>query len=191
MPSSSLDEAVESLDTLFWVSQDKLKEICQRFQEELEEGLAEDGCNIPMNITWVQGLPTGKEKGSFLTIDLGGTNLRVCWITLNGGTGDVEVKQHHYEVSDDIKCGTAEELWEFVAGSLEAFVKDQELGGDEPLPLGFTFSYPATQHKIDHGVLQTWTKGLDIKGVEGEDVAAQLKKAMEKKVRPASRLILR
>jgi hexokinase len=186
MPSAKDDlaKAVEFLQELFWVSKDKLKEICKHFQAELEDGLKADGRNISMNVTWVQGLPTGKETGSFLTIDLGGTNIRICWITLTGGKGEVDVKQDHYEVGDELKSGEADELWEFVAGSLEKFIKDQDLKGSEkePLPLGFTFSYPAIQERIDHGVLQTWTKGFDIKGVEGEDVVAQLVKVMKNKV---------
>jgi hexokinase len=31
-------------------------------------------------------------------------------------------------------------------------------------------------------VLQTWTKGFDIKGVEGHDVADQLRQALHKRV---------
>jgi hexokinase len=178
-PPDDLATAVAAIERLFWVSADKLKEICEHFQAELEEGLKADGGNIPMNITWVQGLPSGNEEGSFLTIDLGGTNIRICWITLRGRQG-FDVKQEMYEVGEEIKSGTADELWEFVAGSLESFIDEQGLEGD--LRLGFTFSYPATQHRIDHGSLQTWTKGFDIKGVEGEDVAGQLRKVLEKKV---------
>ena len=48
--------------------------------------------------------------------------------------------------------------------------------------MGFTFSYPAMQDRIDHGALTTWTKGFDIQGVEGQDVVAQLGEAMEKRV---------
>lgn len=50
------------------------------------------------------------------------------------------------------------------------------------LPLGFTFSYPLEQHYIDHGKLKTWTKGFDIKGVEGEDIAEQFRKSLEARV---------
>lgn len=50
------------------------------------------------------------------------------------------------------------------------------------IPLGFTFSYPAVQDRIDHGVLTTWTKGFDIKGVENEDVVKQLEDALAKRV---------
>ncbi|ETN42290.1 uncharacterized protein HMPREF1541_04231 [Cyphellophora europaea CBS 101466] len=190
--STNLADAIERLDQLFSVNQKTLKEICQRFQEELEDGLAANGRNIPMNVTWVQALPTGKETGSFLTIDLGGTNIRICWITLTGGSVDAKIKQQQYQVGDGIKSGNAEELWDFVAGSLEAFIRDQNLDGSQgdPLPLGFTFSYPASQDKIDHGVLQTWTKGFDIKGVEGKDVVLQLKDAMQKKKLPVKLVAL-
>lgn len=51
------------------------------------------------------------------------------------------------------------------------------------LPLGFCFSYPASQDYIDHGKLKTWTKGFDIDGVEGEDAASQLRDALAKRVR--------
>jgi hexokinase len=46
--------------------------------------------------------------------------------------------------------------------------------------LGFTFSYPCEQHAINNGVLQRWTKGFDIKGVEGQDVVPLFEAALEK-----------
>lgn len=138
-----------------------------------------------MNITWVLGWPTGHETGSFLTVDLGGTNLRVCWIVLTGRKGETKLEQHEYRLPDDLKSGQADQFWSFVAESLEKFIEEFQLKGtkEDPLKLGFTFSYPARQDFIDHGVLQTWTKGFDIKGVEGEDAAGQLREAMSKRVR--------
>jgi hexokinase len=75
--------------------------------------------------------------------------------------------------------------WTFLADSIEDFVEQRGLEPEEGtvLPLGFTFSYPATQEYVDQGVLQTWTKGWDIKGVEGHDVAQQLRQALERRVR--------
>lgn len=59
------------------------------------------------------------------------------------------------------------------------------------LPLGFTFSYPVQQDSVDRGCLVTWTKGFDIKGVEGQDVVIQLGEAIGKRVRmPTSTGIL-
>lgn len=138
-----------------------------------------------MNLTWVYGLPTGKERGTFLTLDMGGTNLRVCRIVLSDQPGEHDMTQSQYRMPDDLKTGTAEKLWEYIAESLQKFLEEHDTSEStvqSPLPLAFCFSYPATQDRIDHGVLQTWTKGLDIKGVEGNDVVAQLREALEKKV---------
>jgi hexokinase len=139
-----------------------------------------------MNVTWVLGWPDGHEKGKFLTIDLGGTNLRVCWIGLEGGKGETNITQEKYELPQDLKTGEADALWDFIAESLHNFIQDNNLDAtsDHPLQLGFTFSYPVHQDYIDHGVLQTWTKGFDIQGVEGHDAAEQLRAAMAKRVRP-------
>jgi len=137
-----------------------------------------------MNVTWTLGFPSGHEAGEYLTMDLGGTKLRTCWITLKGRREDTEVNQNIYHLPAEIKTGTADQLWDYIADALQDFIKQQRLGGtsEEPLPLGFTFSYPAHQDYVDHGILQTWTKGFDIKGVEGEDVAQQLRDAMAKRV---------
>jgi hexokinase len=145
-----------------------------------------------MNITWVLGQPHGDEKGNFLTVDLGGTNLRVCWITLPGARGQPSIVQEKYQLSKEVKTGTAEQLWDEVADRMHTFIRDQKLDQTvtQPLPLGFTFSYPAMQDFIDHGVLQTWTKGWDVMGVEGEDVTVQLREAMEKRKLPVKLVAL-
>jgi len=135
-----------------------------------------------MKITWVRGLPTGKERGSFLTLDMGGTNLRVCKVDLLDEDGKHELTQKQYRLPEEIKTGSADELWNYVAESLERFLDEKKLNREEEHNLAFCFSYPASQDRIDHGVLQTWTKGLDIKGIEGNDVAEQLRAALKKKV---------
>lgn len=65
---------------------------------------------------------------------------------------------------------------------MHSFICDN-LGRDENadhLPLGFTFSYPCAQERIDHGELIRWTKGFGAPGVEGNDVAALFAKSLEK-----------
>lgn len=136
-----------------------------------------------MNPTWVMGFPTGEEEGTFLALDMGGTNLRVCEIFLPKEKGEFDITQSKYRMPEELKTGTAEELWEYVADCLQQFVEYHHEGQQlDKLPLGFTFSYPATQDYIDHGVLQRWTKGFDIAGVEGEDVVPQLNAALAKRV---------
>lgn len=136
-----------------------------------------------MNVTWVMGFPTGYEQGSFLALDMGGTNMRVCEITLTEEKAGFDIAQSKYKLPDELKSGTAEELWEYVADCLQQFLDYHHEGEHlKKLPLGFTFSYPATQYSIDHGILQRWTKGFDIEGVEGHDVVPQFQQVLKDKV---------
>lgn len=84
--------------------------------------------------TWVFGFPSGREKGQFLTIDLGGTNLRVCWITLQGSNHDTDIVQDTYKVPQEIKTGSADQLWDLIADSLKDFLEKHQLQGTEDEP---------------------------------------------------------
>jgi hexokinase len=54
------------------------------FVAELEKGLAAPGQTIKGLPSYVTRLPNGHEQGTFLALDLGGTNLRVCEVVLEG-----------------------------------------------------------------------------------------------------------
>ncbi|KAH3676187.1 hypothetical protein WICMUC_002209 [Wickerhamomyces mucosus] len=169
---------VEKFEFLFTISAEKLKEITAHFVTELAKGLSKQGGNIPMIPGWVLELPTGNETGDYLAIDLGGTNLRVVLVKLLGGS-KFETVQDKYALPDNIRTAKSEDLWAFIADSLKAFViKQYPNKPSHALPLGFTFSYPASQDAINEGILQRWTKGYDIEGVEGKDVVPMLQKAL-------------
>ena len=135
--------------------------------------------------TWVMANPTGYETGTFLALDMGGTNLRVCEIILPEEKGEFDIIQSKYRMPEELKTGNADELWDYIADCLQQFIEyhhdDEEL---KDMPLGFTFSYPATQDYIDHGILQRWTKGFDIDGVEGKDVVEPFEAALRKRNLP-------
>ena len=80
-------------------------------------------------------------------------------------------------VSDKQKTGTGEELFEFFAKCVEDVIIKHRISTTEPIPLGFTFSFPLNQTDIDKGVLMRWTKGFSASGVEGNDVVAMLQRA--------------
>lgn len=83
---------------------------------------------------WVFGFPSGEETGQYLTVDLGGTNLRICWITLKGREHKTEVLQDMYKLPKHIKTGTADELWNLIANSLKDFLERHDLSGTESEP---------------------------------------------------------
>ncbi|KAJ5101509.1 hexokinase [Penicillium alfredii] len=184
IPQNLLQQIKDFEDT-FTVDSTKLKQVVDHFVKELEKGLSVEGGNIPMNVTWVLGFPDGYEQGTFLALDMGGTNLRVCEITLTDEKGAFDITQSKYKMPDELRTGTAEELWEYIADCLQQFIEFHHENEDlAKLPLGFTFSYPATQEYIDHGILQRWTKGFDIDGVEGQDVVPPLEEILKKRGLP-------
>ncbi|KAI5363809.1 putative hexokinase, ATPase, nucleotide binding domain-containing protein [Septoria linicola] len=181
IPKDILGE-IKRLEEIFTVDTTKLKAITDHFISELAKGLSKEGGSIPMNPTWVMGFPNGHETGTFLALDMGGTNLRVCEINLPEEKGEFDIIQSKYRMPEELKTGNADELWGYIADCLQQFIEYHHEGEKlDKLPLGFTFSYPATQDYIDHGVLQRWTKGFDIDGVEGKDVVPPFEKALEER----------
>lgn len=173
-------EELHKVEGLLTVSAETLKNVTDHFVSELEKGLSKEGGNIPMIPGWVMDCPTGKEKGDYLAIDLGGTNLRVVLVRLGGDT-TFDTTQSKYALPSTMRTGTADELFDFIADCLKKFVDEQYPEGcTTELPLGFTFSYPASQSKINSGILQRWTKGFDIDNVEGHDVVPMLQASIEK-----------
>jgi len=53
--------------------------------------------------------PTGEEQGEYLALDLGGTNLRVCLVTLLGA-GKFEVTQTKYRLTEEQKQEDGQKL---------------------------------------------------------------------------------
>ena len=175
-----LIEQLRHFEQILTVSPEKLRQITDHFIGELNKGLSKKGGNIPMIPGWVLDFPTGDETGDYLAIDLGGTNLRVVLVKLMGNH-KFDTTQSKFALPKHLRTGPSEQLWSFIAECLQKFIEEFYPDGvSAPLPLGFTFSYPASQDNITEGILQRWTKGFDIEGVEGKDVVPMLQGAIQK-----------
>ncbi|KNA07587.1 hypothetical protein SOVF_169560 [Spinacia oleracea] len=165
----------------------KLRQVADAMTVEMHAGLASEGASkLKMLISYVDNLPTGDEHGLFYALDLGGTNFRVLRVKLGGKEKRV-VEQEFDEVSipPELMVGTSEQLFDYIAEALAKFVAT-ESEGLHPEPnkqreLGFTFSFPVKQTSIASGTLIRWTKGFNIEDTVGEDVVAELTKAMLRK----------
>ena len=136
-----------------------------------------------MNPTYLMDIPTGHERGSYLTLDMGGSHIRVCEVILEG-KGQARVSARKFNLPHKLKSGSAAELWNHMASCVAEFVEHEQFGKkkeDEQL-IAFTFSFPVTQSAINRGVLQRWTKGFDVSGVEGHDVVEQFESALQREV---------
>lgn len=128
--------------------------------------------------SFVSGRCTGEEKGTFMALDLGGTNLRVCSVTLLGG-GKHTIKQQKYVVSEELKTGPFRNLCDFIADCVDSFLTEHSVEGT--IQLGYTFSFPVLQTSINRGVLKQWTKGFNCAGAVGKDVAISLQDSFRRK----------
>ncbi|GAA93445.1 hypothetical protein E5Q_00086 [Mixia osmundae IAM 14324] len=178
------------LERQFDLPKHELQKITDHFGWEYRQGLAHDsGAKstepaqyLPMIPTFVSAVPDGSETGTFLALDLGGTNLRVCEIVLKGD-GQFTNRQQKYKVSEELKTGTAVKLFDYIADSVDHFLNemDTQASADEKLYLGFTFSFPVIQTALNKGTLLNWTKGFTASGAAGNDVVGLLQSSLDKK----------
>ncbi|EMR09431.1 hypothetical protein PNEG_02374 [Pneumocystis murina B123] len=174
------DEILKEINELemFVIKKEELNNIIDKFVQQLEKGLSKQGETIPMFPTWILGYANGDEQGTYLALDIGGTNFRLCKVNLYGKR-KFDIVQSNYNISQELKKSNSDVFFGFVAKCLKDFLKEHhEIKKD--ITLGFTFSYPCRQDRIDQGILKHWTKEFDIKNVEGHDVVEILTKAIEK-----------
>jgi hexokinase len=157
----SVDQALQSLTG--FINETTLLDLASRFSETYA-GLAKSSTEHFL-VTPVTALPTGKEKGKFLSIDVGGTNLRAGFIELLGELGHVENGTHdpktplsklrrsydkNWPIGDHLKMDQAEDLFAWIGDCIAEVISDaledlppsaESPFGDELL-LGITFSFP-------------------------------------------------
>jgi hexokinase len=161
-------EAIEALTG--FVNTSTLLDLARRFSATYSE-LARTSTEHFL-VTPVTALPTGKEKGKFLSIDVGGSNLRVGFIELTGeptGPADNEpsrsstvgenvfahIKRSHdrnWPIGDHLKMDQAEDLFAWIGDCIAEVVKnalDEQSAVDnaeaslgDEILLGITFSFP-------------------------------------------------
>ncbi|XP_013911842.1 PREDICTED: hexokinase-2-like [Thamnophis sirtalis] len=166
------------------LSDDTLRDISERFRKEMEKGLGADTnptASVKMLPTFVRSIPDGTEEGDFLALDLGGTNFRVLRVKVaDNGSKKVEMENQIYDIPEELMRGSGMQLFDYIADCLANFMEQLQIK-DRKLPLGFTFSFPCHQTKLDESILDTWTKGFKCSGVEGKDVVSLLRTAIKKR----------
>lgn len=159
------------------INNDHISIMERRMRDAIDKGLQKTSHNtasVKCFPTFVEELPSGYEVGSFLALDLGGTNFRVVLMKITQSKSEME--SEIYPISAEIMTGEGHKLFDHIAFCLASFVKSR--GITETLPLGFTFSFPCKQNGLDSGELIKWTKGFSCDGVEGVDVVKLLKEAI-------------
>ncbi|KFK39986.1 hypothetical protein AALP_AA3G315000 [Arabis alpina] len=144
-----------------------LRNVADAIAEDMRAGLAvEGGGDLKMLLTYVDDLPSG--------VQLGGMKERV-----------IATKSETISIPQELKTGTSEELFGFIASKLANFVANENipvrfrLEQGRKREIGFAFSFPVNQTSIDSGTVINWCKGFTVSGMDGKNVVACLNEAME------------
>nr|CDJ85030.1 Hexokinase domain containing protein [Haemonchus contortus] len=170
--------SLESVMAEFKLSNNTLRRMMSHMSDNMDRGL-EGGLarsTIAMLPSFVPELPDGTERGRFVAMDLGGTNLRVMIMEIEPGE-KMRTKQFNTRMPNAAMHGTGKQLFDYIAKALADFLIEKDMANDN-LPVGFTFSYPCDQTGLRSATLLRWTKGVTATGVVGEDVVKLLEEAI-------------
>uniref|UniRef100_UPI003AB02106 hexokinase-1-like isoform X6 n=1 Tax=Centroberyx gerrardi TaxID=166262 RepID=UPI003AB02106 len=149
------DDQLKKIDKYLYsmrFSDETLKDIMNRFRRDMESGLGRDTnptATVKMLPTFVRSIPDGSEKGDFIALDLGGSNFRILRVKVTQDKKQpVQMESQVYETPDDIMHGSGTRLFDHVADCLGDFMDKQSIK-DKKLPVGFTFSFPCAQSKLN------------------------------------------
>jgi len=170
---------IRDMERSFDLSVPEMNRIMKDFGREMKKGLAGKNGSLKMLPAYV-GRATGNEKGKFIALDLGGTNFRVLELELKGGGNFGAPKVMKFTIDKKHTAGRGEDLFDFIARCIKAFINEEHLNKEAGMKLGFTFSFPMDQKALAKGLLIRWTKGFSASGVKGKDVVGLLRKSLVK-----------
>jgi hexokinase len=174
-------QSLQDLEKQLEVSGSDIRTIAQNFKKAIEFGLKGEKSPLLMLPSFI-GRPSGDESGTFLAVDMGGTNLRVAKFIIDKRRitkiAEISAGLRSSDGSYDYTTSqtTAEELFDFFAEKIALVVTP-----GEKCFLGHTFSFPTKQHDINNATLIMWTKEIAVSGVVGKNPNQLLLDALKRK----------
>lgn len=175
--------ALRRLGEMLTVDARESEAIAGRFAGAMEAGL--DGRTSSLKMLPAHlGAPTGRERGVFLALDFGGTNIRAARISLSGGPKAWRTLRYAAASLVSPEAGRnlavagtpVETIFDWIAGQIALVA-----GARGRLRLGHTFSYPCRQPTINEAYLIEWTKEMNPDGGPGENITALLDGALRRR----------
>ena len=151
VPERTLDDLLEEVQRLFGqqLSINYLLSLSKQLQAEIKNHLVSSPqCMLPsFNYT----LPTGKEHGIYLALEVGGSNLRMSLVELNGrdrGTESIRIRRTlSFPISHHVRHLEQHAFFDWMAertGELLALEggAPPTTGTSRPLRMGIAWSFP-------------------------------------------------
>lgn len=129
------------------VSGDGLVKLSGELRKQFFDGLQKDEqCMLP---SYSHQLPTGREHGQYLALDVGGSTLRVALVKLSGRSADGSndgdiVSMQNFKITRDIKNLEGMAFFNWMAArikeTLASSVKQDV--SEKPIPVALAWSFP-------------------------------------------------
>lgn len=162
---------------------EKMKYMSECLREQYVKKLQRDtACMLP---SFCHTLPTGQERGTFISLDLGGSTFRVALVELStrsSENGGVEIKHMTVnKINEQIRQYCARDFFAWMAGKIQDMLNqcDTDLRLDQDvIPIGLAWSFPVQQTSHQGGTVQPMGKGFKAhEGVVGRDLGSLIEQA--------------
>lgn len=178
---SEIMQAINKIAADFTITPYQILDIAEKFRFAMERKLSGHPSPFKMLPSYLER-PSGHERGVYLALDFGGTNVRIMLVELRGN-GSYKILTHSSSPLKDPQGSydytsaqtTAEDLFLFLA---ERIGKVAVPG--QSYILGHTFSFPSRQTDINNAELIHWTKEIKTAGMAGRNITDLLTGALAK-----------
>lgn len=154
-----------------------------QLQEQFAPKLqASDICMLP---SYNHKLPSGRERGTYLALDVGGSTFRIALVELNGTQANAKhmriVFMKSFKIDEKVRQRSGTDFFDWMAEKIQQAVADPELqkinNNTKSFPMGLAWSFPveyarvfvrhtsatnqhADKHRHAAPTCSTWAKGF-------------------------------
>ncbi|KAL9602788.1 MAG: hypothetical protein Q9219_001631 [cf. Caloplaca sp. 3 TL-2023] len=187
---TTMDTLLKEVEELFeqQLRVEQLLAISKELQAEFKERLqSSPSCMLPShNYT----LPHGKEHGTYLAMEVGGSTLRVALVDLAGRhepSQSLRIRRIATSTIDSrVRDLRGLAFFDWIAEKIEEMLSVDKAAADhmqlkEPLPLGIAWSFPIDQTSIRSGNIIGMGKGFHCSVLKGHDLGDLIEHACQRR----------
>lgn len=141
-------------------------------------------CMLP---SFCHTLPSGRETGTFVALDVGGSTFRVALVQLNkrhGNEEPIKIKRmSSAKIDESVRRMPARDFFDWMAQRIQKMLsEDPDTSHDETqsVPVGLAWSFPIEQTSNRSGKVQGMGKGFTCHDSLGEDLGELIESACRK-----------
>jgi hexokinase len=125
----------------------KLQQMSAELQNEFAPKL--QASDISMLPSYNHKLPTGREQGTYLALDVGGSTFRIALVELNGKQANAKhmriVIMKSFKIDEKVRQRSGTQFFDWMAEKIEQALADpqlQNINGTKTFPMGLAWSFP-------------------------------------------------